>query len=290
MLHYIADYGVLICSIHGYAIQDLDSHLKRLHEMKAPERTALVQQYKHITLISPDKVRLPCQESRPFPYLKVYDGFKCNECSYLLANRKSIRNHCNTVHNWKVMKSETVHWQEVTLQTFFNSKFTKYFIVQKQNSEDSEDGGDSRDDGDGKRREESQVKHTLLQSDQQLMHGITKHWRERQRVQEKQQDVLADTIQKHETTNWLNYTGWPALFRNKDIKKIAHTSWIPGRNETELKRICKLIDNLFDRCINGLRILPQEILCICTPEQHCCSRLETLFPVSSSRVTLSQLR
>ena len=91
------------------------------------------------------------------------------------------------------------------------------------------------------------------------MHGITKHWCERQRVQEKQQDVLADTIQKHEMTNWLNYTGWPALFRNKDIKKIAHTSWIPGHNETELKRICKLIDNLFDRYINGLRILPREI-------------------------------
>ena len=157
------------------------------------------------------------------------------------------------------MKSETIYWQEVTLQTFFNSKFTKYFIVQKQNSEDSGDGGDGRDDGDGKRREESPVKHTSLQSDQQLMHGITKHWCERQRVQEKQQDVLADTIQKHEMTNWLNYTGWPALFRNKDIKKIAHTSWIPGHNETELKRICKLIDNLFDRYINGLRILPQEI-------------------------------
>ena len=42
MLHYIADYGVLICSIYGYAIQNLDSHLKRLYEMKAPEWMALV--------------------------------------------------------------------------------------------------------------------------------------------------------------------------------------------------------------------------------------------------------
>lgn len=55
-LHYEADYKVLICREHGYALWSLSTHLRNQHFIPAKARKAIVEKYNSYTLLDPKDI------------------------------------------------------------------------------------------------------------------------------------------------------------------------------------------------------------------------------------------
>lgn len=130
---FLEEYSLLICRLHKYAIQNVQSHLYTLHScLDARKRRRIVERYKTYQLANPDNIQLPQPGGLPLPTLqKPRLGFLCDNCDYITISRKSMRNHHNQVHDWKIIKNEKEHWQEVRVQTFCtNNGHQRWFIVE----------------------------------------------------------------------------------------------------------------------------------------------------------------
>ncbi|KAH6700597.1 hypothetical protein BKA61DRAFT_582569 [Leptodontidium sp. MPI-SDFR-AT-0119] len=93
--------------------------------------------------------------------------------------------------------------------------------------------------------------------DCQLINDIKEQWAHERSQQEEMQKVLADGVDKHETTNWLKRAGWQADFKERDLSEIYVCSRMPGREYDELRRMGAALDRLFfSRCIDGLKSMP----------------------------------
>ncbi|OLL24154.1 ATP-dependent DNA helicase tlh1, partial [Neolecta irregularis DAH-3] len=208
-----------------------------MHKLKSDERTALLNEHIHLPLAEPKDVQTPMNGGKSIPHLTIHhNGLQCHGCEYLSTNQKSMKVHCNKEHKFFVTKNHPVYWNTIKLQTFFHtSGYTKYFIVDDQ---DNETEGN-------------------LQGE--IFNEITKHWREQEIMQATEQNVLTDGTHKQDTNAWFQYTGWAEYFKNKNIIHISHMSRIPDREEVKLKLASKLMDDMFDQCIDILKTLPKEL-------------------------------
>ncbi|KAK2931868.1 hypothetical protein FoTM2_009385 [Fusarium oxysporum f. sp. vasinfectum] len=81
---------------------------------------------------------------------------------------------------------------------------------------------------------------------------------------------MEEGILRHETTNWLKRTGWPAHFSGRNLADIQACSRMPGRDDNKLQRMAAVLDRLFfDRCIGGLKSMPlMTRLLLAIPHPH----------------------
>ena len=144
-LKYEREFRVLICKVHGYAVRNLENHLRTHHVGSQKEKKAVVDAYKDYQLSNVASVPLPEPLKKPFASLgKPRKAYICEEpeCGYISINRDVVRIHCNKEHNWKSTEAERKHWHQVWVQTFFSAAgLQRYFTVDYNESED-EDGGD----------------------------------------------------------------------------------------------------------------------------------------------------
>ncbi|KAF4345891.1 af291909_2recq family helicase [Fusarium beomiforme] len=107
-------------------------------------------------------------------------------------------------------------------------------------------------------------------SEDQAIANITKGWILQKEEQEEMQKVMEEGILRHETTNWLKRTGWPAHFSGRNLADIQAYSRMPGRDDNELQRMAAVLDRLFfDRCIGGLKSMPlMTRLLLASPHPH----------------------
>jgi len=125
---YNADYQVLICRQHGYAIPRdyIVRHFRTFHKTIPLETRQKIAEYgKSLILLSPDNVDIPRDVPHPIDDLTIMNGFECNyeQCGELLGTMFSIRKHCNAVHGWDV--SQGVMWRKKIVQTFFQGSNRK---------------------------------------------------------------------------------------------------------------------------------------------------------------------
>lgn len=120
-LHYEADYKVLICKEHGYALRNLSTHLRDHHSIPAKARKAIVAKYHSYPLLDPKEISLPPLFGRPFEALAApIEVFLCDEeeCSFISKNCSIVARHCNKAHGWNSTKKDREHWTNIKVQKF----------------------------------------------------------------------------------------------------------------------------------------------------------------------------
>ncbi|KAK3615832.1 hypothetical protein LTR56_026357 [Elasticomyces elasticus] len=132
-LLYLRDYGVLICRVHGFAVRQLENHLRIAHQGSAKDRREVVGMFTHCRSRAPPTVPLlePLQE--PFEALALpQKAFLCAapECGVISISRDGIRIQCNKAHGWRSSAKQRIYWGQVWVQTFFNAAGPqRYFTV-----------------------------------------------------------------------------------------------------------------------------------------------------------------
>jgi hypothetical protein len=113
----------------------------------------------------------------------------------LTTSWKWFRVYWNKDHKGSAAGSK--QWSTVQLQTFFTGPKSAvyYFCVMVP----------------GTGAEEGPVADQRGRSRCQLIDDIKEQWAYEKEQQEELQKVLADGLDKHETTNWLKRAGWTAL-------------------------------------------------------------------------------
>jgi hypothetical protein len=241
-------YQVLVCRVHGYAISNLVSHLADKHkDLDAKSRNTIVAAHSGLQLSRPPNTDFSYSPRNPIPAvdgLAIQGGFACGECGFVTTSWKKLRvHHGGQEHEWALSKRDPVQWFEVKLQTFFTvpGNAVHYFCVT------APDAG-ARGAAVADRRGRPQC---------QLIDDIKEQWAYEKEQQAELQKVLAEGLDKHETTNWLKRAGWRAHFKERDLAEIHACSRMPGREDDELRRMAAALDRVFfSRCINGLKSMP----------------------------------
>lgn len=243
LLHYEEDFKVLICKAHGYALQNLDEHLRKHHNMNARDRREIIQEYSTLELLKPENVPLPEPISQPFKALG--DPIKAliceeDECEHISLNRRVMAQHCNKSHEWKSTRGQKEYWHEIWVQTFFVAGKQRYFSV-RWNEE-----------------ERGSVTTGLGVWDKVEIDLIKEDWKEEQEKHEKELQKIEVEVAKQDRTGWFNQTGWVEHLSKSNLKHLAYTSRLPDKDEKELLRVTRLIDIQIEGCVLGLHSLSRE--------------------------------
>ena len=133
LLHYNADFKVLICRECQYAIQKsaIDSHLLK-HKIYRGDRQNLLAEVAQLDILEPADVGQPCSSSLPIEALPILHGYRCSiaRCQHLTVSEKRAKRHWSEVHGQgKALPSLSEINSSVNLQTFFRGTKVKYFQV-----------------------------------------------------------------------------------------------------------------------------------------------------------------
>ncbi|KAM0362018.1 hypothetical protein ACHAO7_011321 [Fusarium culmorum] len=305
----LSTYRLLVCQVCGFAsvADEVATHLRTRHRDIQPQhRQDLVEKIKQMpddfrsrdeiprcdivhrhkdlvpTLLEEgprdDQLARPgsSNPAEPVEGLPVHRGFACTwpGCpGYLTPSWKCLRMHFNDEHGAKAAKRKTREdlWAAVHLQTFFTGpkRAIRYFCVREVGRGEGE-----REEGAGsekrRRRGRGAATTATQPEDEMTIAHITKGWSLQQEEQEEMQKVVEEGILRHETTNWLKRTGWPAHFSGRNLTDIQACSRMPGREDNELQRMVAVLDRLFfDRCIGGLKSMPlMTRLLLASPHPH----------------------
>ncbi|PNP37241.1 hypothetical protein TGAMA5MH_10863 [Trichoderma gamsii] len=256
-LIYHEKYWCLVCRVHGYALLNLESHLKHRHrDIKRKAREAIVARHSWLDLRRPpddDFRHGPSNPRLPVEGVSVLDGWGCDQCGLLTPSRKWLRVHYNEGHSTqgKVPKEPTVK-----IQTLFTGpkRAIHYFCVT---------GAERRLETETEREGRAEYHHSKRGGQvgpeclDKTIAKIKEQWVHDQGQQEEMQKVLADGAAKHEITNWLKRSGWTAHFTGRDLGEIHLCSRMPGPKDDRLQRLVAAVDRMFfGRCIAGLKSMP----------------------------------
>ena len=101
-LHWLPEHGVIVCSVHQYAIRNVATHLRDLHSGTKKQRQAVMSMFSTCILYSPKDVRTPLPLGPPLSILgKPLLAFICEEpeCEQISISRDKIRKHYNRMHS-----------------------------------------------------------------------------------------------------------------------------------------------------------------------------------------------
>jgi len=120
---YNAEYQVLICCQHQYAIPPewITRHFQNSHQATPlVMRQAIVEYSRRLTLASPEDFVTGYEPVEAIKGLKIVDGFQCryDECSELRGTEGSIQKHCRESHKW--VAAMGVKWRNQHMQTIFD--------------------------------------------------------------------------------------------------------------------------------------------------------------------------
>jgi Orsellinic acid/F9775 biosynthesis cluster protein D len=125
---YNAEYKVLICRSHKYAIAPdyIARHLRDSHKgISLQTRQAIVDYSKTLELAAPEDITM---SSNPVQYIKdltIVNGFQCvyDGCLELRSTEGSMKEHCKKKHRW--LTAEGIKWRKQDFQTIFDSNRRK---------------------------------------------------------------------------------------------------------------------------------------------------------------------
>ena len=121
---YLPQYEILYCSATScqYCLlpgKALSRHLmKEQHnDIKGLQKKQLLAWIEMLSLVEPNKLRLPVAGSAPIPELPIHYGFTCTigsseSCFELSLSQKIVEVHLNRVHSWK-RKDGTNPWRKL---------------------------------------------------------------------------------------------------------------------------------------------------------------------------------
>lgn len=139
---YLEEYKLIICKEHGYAVQNLKSHLQQYHVFHRDIRKTILQKFNALPLAQPHEATLPHAYGPPMDCLaSPQRGFQCEEkdCRWISSSRAKIAEHANG-HGWRSKPDEREHWTEVWVQSFFLAPGKqRWFIVKVE----EESGGNT---------------------------------------------------------------------------------------------------------------------------------------------------
>ena len=141
-LCYLPAYSLIVCKDHS-AVRNWRTHLSRSHKVSKESQRQLNTQYQiqSLPLSTPENHPLPPPNQPPISVLGLpIPGFACSyqTCTFLTANRQSIKKHYNKEHNWISSQQDRQPWACIQVQTFFRSSgLQRYFQVQSLPAEGS---------------------------------------------------------------------------------------------------------------------------------------------------------
>ena len=256
---YLPQYEVLYCSAAScqYCLlpgKALGRHLTEQHDIKGLQKKQLLAWIDTLSLVEPNKLKLPAIGSPPLPELPIYDGFVCTiggfeSCSELSINQKVVEMHLNRVHNWK-RKQSTSPWQKLEMQNFFHSKNPtirhKYFEVNTTNAEE----GDAR-----LRLQPIQPRsktEQMKEQDAKQEEEMTRFLQEFDGIDE----VIREEVHQTEETAWLQKTKWREHLGDLNWKDVVKARRLPEKKaEPELAAICEAMDLLFQECTQSVKAI-----------------------------------
>jgi len=248
VFEYLPEYQILICKEHGGAVYSWKRHIRKEHAGTAKELKAVIEKFSALKLLHPSKVLLPPKFIAPFKALgEPLDAFLCDgdnneECDYISIHRNGIAQHCNKVHHWRYAKDDPVHWVSVKVQTFFQGGgFRRYFVVRVPEE-----------------RQRPQYGTALNHEQQHDAATIKRQWRLAREEHNKELEIADKEIAKQDYTGWFKRTGWPEHLAGRNLKRLAHVSRMPDRDECKLKLATKTVELAIEKCVAGLSTLAHE--------------------------------
>jgi hypothetical protein len=131
LLHYLATYRVIVCSLCQYAVQPtaVSGHLKDIHNLYRVQRQPYMQYASQLQLNTPQQVIASTVVSFPVPSLAVQDGLQClsKGCGHICISGNRMKSHWIAKHGRR--SDGTVDWREVPTQTFFRGNLLRYFTM-----------------------------------------------------------------------------------------------------------------------------------------------------------------
>lgn len=129
LLRYQTEYGVIICTECGYAIQPnaISRHLKDIHRLYRSKRRPYTTYASQFRPKNAEDVISSKVHNFPVPFLPVLDGLRCLSpgCAHLCVSTKRMQNHWLSVHHRHGCQS--IDWCSSPLQTFFRGNLVHYF-------------------------------------------------------------------------------------------------------------------------------------------------------------------
>jgi hypothetical protein len=241
---YLRECELIVCREHGYALRNLDRHLREYHTYPRSVRKTIAQRFSGVPWVVPENATLPEAYGPPVEAIAPPRvGFLCDEedCGFISVSRTRTAQHCNG-HGWRSSREEKEHWTNVWVQSFCSkSGKQRWFIVSVEGGQTTVDAAPIPDD-------------VLAQKEAILLDfgGM----RAERRLQ---LDVLDAEIAQTDQTGWWKRTDWVTHLGKSNLKHLAHAARLPGKDEPELKVVADSVDEVIEDCVKGLASLPQEI-------------------------------
>src|SRR5437773_493492 len=257
---YLPQYEVLYCSATScqYCLlpgKTLGRHLTKQHNIKGLQKKQLLTWIETLSLVEPDKLRLPATNSPPIPELPIHYGFTCaiggfESCAELSASQKVVEMHLNQVHDWK-RKHRTNPWRKLKMQNFFHPKSStvhRYFEVDVTGEEEGSGTGLGLQPVQLIR---SKIEQMTEQEDKQE-EEMTRFLQEFDGIDE----VIREEVHRTEETAWLQKTKWREHLGDLNWKDVVKARRLPEKEaEPELSAICKAVDLLFQECTQSVKAI-----------------------------------
>jgi len=257
---YLPQYEVLYCSAATcqYCLlpgKALARHLMEQHNIKGLQKKQLLDWIATLSLVEPDKLRLPVAGSSPILELPIHNGFACTmgsfeSCSELSSSQKVVEVHLNRVHGWK-RKYGTNPWRKLKMQNFFHPRSptvnNKYFEVDTATREESAGSSLQSIQPRSKARVE-EMKEQEAKGEEEM----TRFLEEFDGIDE----VIREEVHRTEETAWLQKTKWREHLGDLNWKDIVEARRLPEKEtEPELSVICKALDLLFQECTQSVKAI-----------------------------------
>ena len=113
-----------------------------------------------------------------------------------------------------------------TFQTFFKGNLTKYFPVIT---------GENDEPGHG-----SAMDH--------LVDSLLEEADQRDEAHRRGLNKVADSQNLETLTLWLRRTGWPRMFKGREMKELVDLARLPDKREVQLKTVCESIGRVIKDC------------------------------------------
>ena len=257
---YLPQYKVLYCSATScqYCLlpgKALGRHLTEQHDIKGLQKKQLLAWIDTLSLVEPDKLRLPAASSPPIPELPIHYGFTCaiggfESCSELSANQKIVEVHLNRVHDWK-RKHGTSPWRKLKMQNFFHPKSptvcNKYFEIDTTGGEKEGTIRSGLQPIQPRSRTEQMKEQEAKQEEE-----MTRFLQEFDGIDE----VIREEVHRTEETAWLQKTKWREHLGDLNWKDVVEARRLPEKEtEPELSVICAAFDLLFQDCTQSVKAI-----------------------------------
>lgn len=273
---YNEQYRILICTVHGYAVSSLETHLRNEHrDLSLERRRRIITAHVDDICAPPDSVRLPPRHIPPVEGLTApIPAFSCAgpHCSVVSSHVKGIEQHARNSHQWKKTEEQPVFWSFVFAQTFFVSGgLRKYFVVRVGPDTPSiatpTTGPSSirsaREIHGGHTASSSGLRTPVIDPvHNPSSQAIVQRMREKRLVLNASHEAKMERLDAHmlkqDRTGWYNRTKWQDHFRDRNLVYLAWASRMPEKNEPVLHEILKAFDTLAIQSAEGINTLDHE--------------------------------